>query len=327
MGKSVRLGMVGVLGQCAFLAPAQDVTYPWNPNADSVSTITVSDVLATLGVFGSNHVPESISVNGIPLEDALAHLQTTLDSVLALLSTPPPPPMQDACGGENSITYHNSTYAVVSIAESCWFAEHLRTDKYRNGNPISYLYEDALWSSTTSGAYCALHHNFDSLGVLGALYNGHAVYDPRGLCPSGWHASSVEDWVKLGQNLGHPLDWGVLYSHLTGVLAADSTDAAPSGGLDSYDFNLRAAGTRSSTGQFQNRLGEYYASSGQTYNGRIWAGPSPLEYARRLTPEYWNHYQSSAPIIWPFVSFPSLTIDSHIGTSLNEGLSVRCVKD
>jgi uncharacterized protein (TIGR02145 family) len=36
----------------------------------------------------------------------------------------------------------------------------------------------------------------------GRLYNGHAVVDARGLCPSGWHVPSTGEWALLTDHLG-----------------------------------------------------------------------------------------------------------------------------
>ena len=36
----------------------------------------------------------------------------------------------------------------------------------------------------------------------GQLYNWYAVDDERGLCPSGWHVPSDEDWQDLEVFLG-----------------------------------------------------------------------------------------------------------------------------
>jgi uncharacterized protein (TIGR02145 family) len=38
--------------------------------------------------------------------------------------------------------------------------------------------------------------------TFGNLYNAHAVLDERGLCPSGWHPSTDEDWQVLEGFLG-----------------------------------------------------------------------------------------------------------------------------
>ena len=41
-----------------------------------------------------------------------------------------------------------------------------------------------------------------SLAVYGRLYNGYAAIDERGLCPSGWHVPTDEDWMLLELELG-----------------------------------------------------------------------------------------------------------------------------
>ena len=109
------------------------------------------------------------------------------------------------------------TYSVVQIGDQCWFAETLRTTVYGNGDAIPAGLTDSEWGSTASGA-TAVYGEDDgcsnyspdidacdeaqSLEEYGRLYNWYAVDDARGLCPSGWHVPTDEEWMVLEMELG-----------------------------------------------------------------------------------------------------------------------------
>ena len=115
--------------------------------------------------------------------------------------------------GCESPSMDGHTYDVVEIGDQCWFAENLRTTVYGNGDAIPAGLTDGEWTSTTSGA-TAVHgegssscSNYSpdidacdeeqSLTEYGRLYNWYAVDDARGLCPSGWHVPTDEEWTDL----------------------------------------------------------------------------------------------------------------------------------
>jgi uncharacterized protein (TIGR02145 family) len=54
----------------------------------------------------------------------------------------------------------------------------------------------------TSGAQAVYGEKESNLLQYGRLYNGYAVDDPRGLCPSGWHVPSDAEWTALTDALG-----------------------------------------------------------------------------------------------------------------------------
>ena len=122
-----------------------------------------------------------------------------------------------SCG--DPLEYQGYGYATVLIGEQCWFAENLRCEEYGNGDPIPANLSDAEWTSTHSGAKSvygeenatcqasyspegdACNDNW-SLAEFGYLYNWYAATDPRGLCPSGWHLPSDNEWTLVTNHLG-----------------------------------------------------------------------------------------------------------------------------
>ncbi|MGB1384480.1 MAG: fibrobacter succinogenes major paralogous domain-containing protein [Flavobacteriales bacterium] len=101
-----------------------------------------------------------------------------------------------SCG--EAITYAGVGYSTVQIGDQCWFAENLRTTTYLNGDAIPQNLSDGDWSSTTSGAMAF----YDNFSTSSGLYNWYAVDDARGLCPSGWHVPTDEEWTMLTDHLG-----------------------------------------------------------------------------------------------------------------------------
>ena len=95
-----------------------------------------------------------------------------------------------------------NTYPTVQIADQVWMAENLRTTRYRNGDEIPYARTDRAWENEAEGMRCAYEHDDDNARTYGQLYNWFAVDDERGLCPSGWHVPSDEEWNTLERTLG-----------------------------------------------------------------------------------------------------------------------------
>ena len=136
---------------------------PYNPDGNGDGMITVIDLQDFLSTYGS------------PFEATSTEW---------------------SCG--EAITYAGVGYSTVQIGDQCWFAENLRTTTYLNGDAIPQNLSDGAWSSTTSGAMAFYENSPTNSG----LYNFFAVDDARGLCPSGWHVPTDEEWTILTDHLG-----------------------------------------------------------------------------------------------------------------------------
>jgi len=98
-----------------------------------------------------------------------------------------------------------NVYNIIQIGDQWWMAKNLRTTRYRNGDPIHTNISNTQWRTITSGAYAIYPHgDVDGInseaGVVaayGMLYNWNAVEDYRGLCPTGWHVPSDDEWTAL----------------------------------------------------------------------------------------------------------------------------------
>ena len=97
----------------------------------------------------------------------------------------------------------NNVYNVVTIGFQCWTKENLKVSRYKNGDGIPVINIDRVWESLTSGIRCwYLNDSTAYSKPYGNLYNWYAVSDSKGLCPSGWHVPSNEEWKTLINQLG-----------------------------------------------------------------------------------------------------------------------------
>lgn len=94
----------------------------------------------------------------------------------------------------NGYTYTNASMMVMTM--------NLKTTKYTNGDPIINGLTGFNWATTSVGAYTFPNGNEDNKNSDGVLYNLHAINDPRGVCPAGWHVPSDGEWKQIELFLG-----------------------------------------------------------------------------------------------------------------------------
>jgi uncharacterized protein (TIGR02145 family) len=107
------------------------------------------------------------------------------------------------CNGVTSITdVDNNIYNTVEIGTQCWMKENLKTTTFNSYDAIDYIDDNTDWANLTTGAYCLYNNDWDNFETYGVLYNWYAVNDSLGLCPTGWHVPSYNDWTTLESYLG-----------------------------------------------------------------------------------------------------------------------------
>ena len=62
---------------------AQEVTYPYNPDANNDQYVAVSDVLSTISAFGSEFLPTEIQIDGVGLAEVIGQLQASISALEA----------------------------------------------------------------------------------------------------------------------------------------------------------------------------------------------------------------------------------------------------
>ena len=120
----------------------------------------------------------------------------------------------NACGtsyGEELVfrTYSDSItdidgnpYYTIIIGNLEWMAENLKVTKYRNGDPIPNISDNAVWQNITTGAYSNFNNDEQNSIKYGRIYNWNAVGDNRHIAPEGWHVASNEEWLQLVNSKG-----------------------------------------------------------------------------------------------------------------------------
>lgn len=108
-----------------------------------------------------------------------------------------------------------NTYNTVKIGEQWWMAENLRTTHYSGGTEVPLIESSDVWMELDidDKAMCYYDNSIELAESYGALYtwtaavNGADVASSgsapiQGVCPSGWHLPSDEEWKQLELCLG-----------------------------------------------------------------------------------------------------------------------------
>ena len=200
-----------------------------------------------------------------------------------------------------------NVYHTITIGTRVWFKENLRTTKFKDGSEIQPVTEKAAWVTLTTPGYCWYENNVANKTIYGGLYNGYAVKESSGLCPTGWHVATDADWVDMEMAFGLPQ----AQAYITGdrgeaenvgghLKDLQHWDAPNSGADNSSGFSALGTGYRRDTGDFE-WLGQ-------------WAGfyTSTAPDASHLFQRYLGYDEVGvARLVYP----------------LTYGYSIRCVKD
>jgi uncharacterized protein (TIGR02145 family) len=189
----------------------------------------------------------------------------------------------------------NNIYNVVTIGFQCWTKENLKVSRYRNGEIIPVVTQDKAWESLTSGSRCWYANDSTKYEEpYGNLYNGFAVSDSRGLCPSGWHVPRDDEWSNLTDFLGGNTVAGEkMRANVNGTSSISGFSGLP-GGLRSLANKGGFIGL--------NILYIWWSSS---YEGSITDNQVNLGLQGSSREVYWNIY----------------------GRRKENGFSVRCLRD
>jgi len=171
-----------------------------------------------------------------------------------------------------------NVYNILTIGGKSWMAENLRTTKFRDGSAIALVPDVSEWSGQTSAAYCWPENDNSNKSTYGGLYNGYAVKDSRGLCPTGWHVSTEAEWIALEIELGLPqaetntTGMRAESENVGGKLKATSRWNSPNTGANnSSGFSAVGTGYRRPAGEFPHFM-EWtgYFTSTTSSAGKLW---------------------------------------------------------
>lgn len=95
----------------------------------------------------------------------------------------------------------------ITIGKQVWMLNNLNVDKFRNGDPIPEVTTNEEWQDAEDNeqpAWCYYGNDPINGNEYGKLYNRHALNDPRGLAPLGYHIPSEKEWDALKSYLADP---------------------------------------------------------------------------------------------------------------------------
>ncbi len=136
--------------------------------------------------------------------------------------------------------------APVQVGTQIWSNRNLDVSAFRNGDAIPEAKTAAEWQvfcKTNKPAF--LYLNFDPKNgkKYGKIYNFHAVVDPRGLAPKGWHVPGKNEYETLISYLGGKYEAGKKIRATTGWNIPDKKYKEYVGnGTNSSGLNFLAGG-------------------------------------------------------------------------------------
>ena len=190
------------------------------------------------------------------------------------------------CG--DAITHEGYDYSTVQIGEQCWFSENCRylpevSPSSASSTSVPYYYVYGYQGTDVASAMSTSNY-----ATYGVLYNWPAVMT-EGICPSGWHIPSDEEFTELTDFLGDNAGY---------QMKSTSGWNNEGNGSNSSGFNGLPGGFRYSGG--------FLLSGG---NGGWWSASESGSYSwgRNLSDDNDDVYRGSS--------------------NRNYGFSARCVRD
>lgn len=94
-----------------------------------------------------------------------------------------------------------SNVETLSVGSFEWMTTNLTVSHYQNGDAIPEVSDPLEWSNCNFGAWCHYNNDPQNEAVFGKLYNIHALNDPRGLAPVGFHIPNELEWSNINKSL------------------------------------------------------------------------------------------------------------------------------
>jgi uncharacterized protein (TIGR02145 family) len=110
----------------------------------------------------------------------------------------------------------------------------------------------------STGARCDYDNNACNVATYGRLYNWYAVADAAGLCPTGWHVATDDEWTDLENHISSQGFSGTEGTALKSM----SGWGVGANGTDDFGFSALPGGGRDSNGNFvAGGIGFWWSSS------------------------------------------------------------------
>jgi uncharacterized protein (TIGR02145 family) len=197
-------------------------------------------------------------------------------------------------------------YKAVKIGNQTWFSENLKTTRYQNGDTIQNITDAAKWNQVQYGAWSYYNNDINYNCPYGKLYNGYAAIDTRNICPSGWHVPTDGEWNILIKTLDPIADTTCTYCYQS-TIAGSKLKSATKIYWDNNNISNNESGFSAIGGGMRSDGVFGYIRS----NGYYWSK------TKNNPNNSWDHYMYSGSA--------NVTRDPY--GNLNEGFSIRCIKD
>lgn len=184
--------------------------------------------------------------------------------------------VDDPCGSYQ-VPYGNRTYHTIRIGSQCWLRENLDI-----GDPIA-VNQDQLDNGIIE-KYCQNLNDGWPCGVYGGLYQWDEMMQygttegAQGICPSGWHVPSDNEWKILEGNMDSMYGTSDPFWNYTGSRGYDAGKNmksimdfwnTPSSNIDMMGFRALPGGMSSTSGI--GGLGEQAYFWTSTLHNPVWA--------------------------------------------------------
>ncbi len=181
------------------------------------------------------------------------------------------------------------SYNTVQIGTQCWMKENLNYDQSAYGNDFCY---------ENNPTYCTIYgrlYDWEAL-MQGSLTSSSNPSGVQGVCPTGWHVPSDDEWTQLTNHLGGASVAGGKLKEI-GISHWQSPNT---GATNSSGFTALPGGYRTSSGGFH------------------WLGSNGY---------WWSTTESTINMAWYRSMNYSVGSVSHYDVDKSYGYTVRCIKD
>lgn len=212
--------------------------------------------------------------------------------------------------------YDGNVYHTVTIGTQVWLKENLKVTHYRDGTLIPNDTSAVLWNGLSSGARCYyLNDSVSNAFIYGALYNWYAATDTHKICPAGWHVPSESDWKIMEKYLDNSIDTNGLVS---GFIGTDIGCKLKETGTAHWDYPNTYA---------TNSSGFTALPGCRRYADGTFETSCTFESLIGYTGYWWTTLYYYAPYSMMRALYADNNKIYHGGSTIREGLSIRCVRD
>lgn len=210
-----------------------------------------------------------------------------------------------ACPGMPNVNYAGRNYNTVKIGNQCWMKENLNVGTMINGTSFPS-------NNGVIEKYCQ-NNDTNNCNIYGALYpwNEMMAYvttpGSQGICPSGWHIPTDNDWCILSQYLDPSTNCNISGSYTGPLVGAKLKEVgfthwlSPNTGATN-ESNFTAVG------------------SGDRYPSGTFAGLNTYAV-------YWTSTSTAANPYYRYLRYNQSGIFRNNQSFDTNGFSVRCIKN